>query len=622
MGVTRLTRNSGVICLIETSVCLWVSSCSVSQSPSGPIPILTTPILATVPAYTAENFLVPPVYAVLKYQGSDSTVYSDYSDSILLKAYSDTKCTTAAKGTLTIPANPLSLSSGIAQFSTINFALPDAQEQLVYLGASLSSGGLSICGPAVAVLQHFNKPYGMLAVAAPNAAGLAATGTGIVNEGKGIAVDSSGRYVVAGTSKNSSGGTEVGVWRYLSSGSLDTTFAGTGFIHFGAPGSTTDGVAGGSGAAMAESVVELKIDSNGKYVILGTSAEAGTGGVETVVWRVSPDGTFDGSFGQAGVFRTGATGLTGRVSANTLSDRATAMALDSAGRWVVVGESKNIQGEIEAFAIRLSGAGVLDTSFGTSGVFRSAGAAGGKADRAFGLDLESTSTIWVVGSSEAAAGGVQMALWKISSSGTAVTSWGSGGGVLLSGVTGAAGAGGSSLSDIGKRVKVDSNGKLVVAGTSKNSLGGVELALWRAGSSGFDTSFSSSGSVHFSSSKGAAGATGAEVNEQVNSLFLDTTSKRYVVSGSSANASGGRQAVLWRVKVDGTLDAEFNTSGSVLSIATGISGDMLAATIQDQISYSVQDPVGTYVSVGKTKSASGNTQLGIWRHLSNGIPDF
>lgn len=612
----------GLIFLFGTGICLSPLSCSVSQSPSGPIPILTTPILATVPAFTAENFLVPPVYAVLKYQGSDSSVYTDYADTVLLKAFSDTKCTSAAKGTLTLPTNPIPLTSGIAQFSTITFTLPDAQEQVIYLGASLTSGGLSICGPAVTVLQHFNKPYGMLAVAAPNASGSTATATGIVNEGRSVAQDSSGRYVVAGVSKTSLGGTEVGLWRYLSSGSLDTTFTGTGFIHFGAPGSSA-GVAGATGSAVAESVVELKIDSNGKYVILGTSAEAGTGGVETVMWRVSADGTFDGSFGQVGVFRSGTTGLTGRLAADTLSDRASAMAQDSSGRWIIVGESKNAKGETEAFAIRVSGAGILDTGFGSNGVFRSAGAAGGNFDRALGVDVDSSGNIWIVGSSNSSGGGTQMALWKLSSAGAADQSFGAGTGVLLSGVTGAAGGGGAGLLDVGRRIKVDSSGKLVIAGTSKNSLGGTELALWRVSqTTGFDTTFSASGSVHFSASKGAAGASGVSVNEQVSSLFLDSNNKRYVISGSSANASGGIQAVLWRIKTDGTLDPDFNTSGSVLSIATGISGDMLAATIQDSILYSVQDAVGTYVSVGKTKSANGNVLLAVWRHLPNGIQDF
>jgi len=50
------------------------------------------------------------------------------------------------------------------------------------------------------------------------------------DQGWTVNVDSNGRYVVQGYCKNSFGGYEVPIWRYLPEGTLDTSFGGKGYV--------------------------------------------------------------------------------------------------------------------------------------------------------------------------------------------------------------------------------------------------------------------------------------------------------------------------------------------------------------------------------------------------------
>ena len=63
---------------------------------------------------------------------------------------------------------------------------------------------------------------------------------GATDTGRGIALDSLGRIIVGGSGQSSGVDDEMIVWRYDSSGAIDTTF-GTGgvVIHAGAAGTTT-----------------------------------------------------------------------------------------------------------------------------------------------------------------------------------------------------------------------------------------------------------------------------------------------------------------------------------------------------------------------------------------------
>jgi uncharacterized delta-60 repeat protein len=172
-------------------------------------------------------------------------------------------------------------------------------------------------------------------------------------------------------------------------------------------------------------------------------------------------------------------------------------------------------------------------------------------------------------------------------------------------------------------VQIDASDSIVITGSSKNPAGGTEMAMWRYLSSGsLDTSFAATGALHFGSTQGAAGATGASENDVGLSFAIDTRYGFYIVTGPSVNASGGTQGALWRYTTSGTLDTTLNAVGTAVTLPVGAAGGKTAATVLDQTNFLQLDAYGTYIVVGSTKNSSGGTELAIWRYLIVGLPDF
>jgi uncharacterized delta-60 repeat protein len=156
----------------------------------------------------------------------------------------------------------------------------------------------------------------------------------------GATVQSDGKIVVVGGVPSSSGFTVPAVLRFLSTGSLDGTFASNGI--FVLPNSF------GSYAAVA-------IQSDGR-ILAGT----GGGGVNGEVDRLTTTGHLDSSFGSSGR-------VTFRL--NTL----TAMALQPDGR--ILASLQPVVGG-PGRVVRLMAGGSTDTSFGTNGFAFPPGGAG------------------------------------------------------------------------------------------------------------------------------------------------------------------------------------------------------------------------------------------------------
>ncbi|NTV72538.1 MAG: hypothetical protein HGA71_20675, partial [Azonexaceae bacterium] len=53
--------------------------------------------------------------------------------------------------------------------------------------------------------------------------------------GYGFSIDSSGRIISVGYSKNATGNYDLAIWRYNSDGTPDTTFGGDGAVNYGFP---------------------------------------------------------------------------------------------------------------------------------------------------------------------------------------------------------------------------------------------------------------------------------------------------------------------------------------------------------------------------------------------------
>ncbi|HEV2292459.1 MAG TPA: RHS repeat-associated core domain-containing protein [Tepidisphaeraceae bacterium] len=161
---------------------------------------------------------------------------------------------------------------------------------------------------------------------------------GGTEEGLELALDSSGRAVVAG--KTNAGTGDVLVMRLTTGGALDTTFSGDGKL-------TTDLGASNDDASA------IVIDSSGRILVAGFGAVSGN--YNFAVVRYLSDGSLDTNFDTDGK---------AYVDFGGGIDYGEDLLLDSSGRLVLVGSSGN--GADFAVA-RLSSNGSLDTSFDGDG---------------------------------------------------------------------------------------------------------------------------------------------------------------------------------------------------------------------------------------------------------------
>jgi uncharacterized delta-60 repeat protein len=181
-----------------------------------------------------------------------------------------------------------------------------------------------------------------------------------------VALDSMGRIVVAGTRGS---GSEIGfaVARYRTNGKLDHSFGGDGKVNTRLRGNAT-----------ANSVT---CDPRNRIVV------AGTNGGGFAIARYRPNGKLDRSFGEGGKVTTGFRPETG----------ANAVAIDPGGRIVVAGSASDLDGFYSDFALARYGPnGSLDPSFGTGGKVITD--LGGE-DSANALAIESGGRIVAVGDS-------------------------------------------------------------------------------------------------------------------------------------------------------------------------------------------------------------------------------
>jgi uncharacterized delta-60 repeat protein len=175
--------------------------------------------------------------------------------------------------------------------------------------------------------------------------------------GRGVAIDGAGRIVVTGLWYDPcapKGSYELAVARYLSDGSLDSSFgvAGDGLVRIA--------FGGGTGSTGGGRTILLQPD--GKIVIVGEGMPARRSNPMPVVVRLTQSGQLDTSFGTNGItWISPGTGYWGGYfnSATLQSDGK----IVAAGMVMVTSVGQTRRG----FIARLKSDGTLDTSFGSMG---------------------------------------------------------------------------------------------------------------------------------------------------------------------------------------------------------------------------------------------------------------
>ncbi len=156
-----------------------------------------------------------------------------------------------------------------------------------------------------------------------------------------IVVQSDGRPVVAAQIGNN-----FGLVRYNSAGAVDSSFGVFAAPGLGTPGNTVTNAR----------VNALTIQPDGRIVAVGSLLNTG----QLTIARFNTNGALDTSFANAGQFTPGIFSGSGQANA---------VAVDSAGRIVVAGQTRDVpSGNFRFTVLRLTPAGQFDPSFGAAGV--------------------------------------------------------------------------------------------------------------------------------------------------------------------------------------------------------------------------------------------------------------
>jgi len=159
------------------------------------------------------------------------------------------------------------------------------------------------------------------------------------NGSVGLAIQSNGKIVMAGYMSN---GTDLdfAIYRFLSNGSLDTTFNGDGKVNIN------------FGAGRQDYASDLLLQSDGKIVIVGSTGDANYDNNNFAIARLNAGGSLDTTFSGDGK----------QITNFGADDYAYGVALQSDGKIVVAGE-KDIP-NLNSFALaRYNSDGTPDASF-------------------------------------------------------------------------------------------------------------------------------------------------------------------------------------------------------------------------------------------------------------------
>ena len=379
-----------------------------------------------------------------------------------------------------------------------------------------------------------------------------AVGGGSSDEINALAIQATGEIIAAGFSfgvdnvKNK----DFALARYTTDGVLDASF--------GISGRVTTSISGSPNTA-DDVINAIALQADGKIVVGGSAFQGNVGASDDfALARYLPDGSLDTTFG------SGANGIVTRI--NTASDEViNGLALQNDQKIVVAGTA--FTGVNHNFIVgRYNANGTLDTSFDSDGIVTTPIGAGSSFSEAMVIEHNDTNTVLddkiiLAGSAEMLVAGngedeeettLDFALVRYNADGSLDTGFGVNGIV-----TTPVGSG----HDFAETVIIQSDGKLLVAGSVFSDEAPEQFALVRYNADGgLDTAFGNNGIVMT-----PLGNTELRRNAQAFALAIQPSDGKIVVGGFSFATLTGRDFTLVRYNTDGTLDTGFGVAGIEIS---------------------------------------------------------
>ncbi len=384
-----------------------------------------------------------------------------------------------------------------------------------------------------------------------------------------VAYQADGKVLVVGSSNPSS--TDFAIIRYNVDGSLDASFGdgGVATIDFGGNSDVAQGVA---------------IDSLGRILVAGYTAQGGATGFDFGVARLTSDGALDTTFDGDGKQT---------IDFGGTLDFGFGVAVDSQDNVVVAGQTS--KGGVGNFGVaRLTSTGALDTSFGGDG--KQLIDFGGTDDIAYSVVVDRRDYIVVAGlTAQGGATGIDFGVARLTNAGALDPNFDRDGKQTID-------FGGTT--DYGYSVAVDIQDNVLVAGQTLQGATGYDFGVARLSSTGaLDTSFDSDGkqTIDF-------GGT----SDYGRSIAVDSQDN-VLVAGQTLQGATGYDFGVARLTSFGALDFAFDGDGkqTVDFGGTTDQGSSVAVDSQDKV-----------LVVGQTYqgNATGN-DFGVARLTSAGILD-
>ena len=296
--------------------------------------------------------------------------------------------------------------------------------------------------------------------------GKVTTAIGSYDSGSSVTLQADGKILVAGScfiGNNTVGHYEVGLLRYLSDGSLDTTFSSDGKVS----------TAIGTGNSFGKSVA---VQADGKILVAGYCRSAI--GYDFSLIRYNADGSLDNNFSSDGKVTT---------TIGSGNNEAYGIVIQGDGKIVLAGRSSDTPGGFTDFSVvRYNTDGSLDTSF--SGDGKVTAAIGTSIDDGYSLALQVDGKILVAGNSWSASDfHHEFAVARFNTDGSPDVSFSDDGKV-----TTPAAAGG----EFATSIAAQANGQIVVAGRT-GYYGKYDFSLVRYNSDGsLNVNFDSVGALN------------------------------------------------------------------------------------------------------------------------------
>ncbi|MCG3165513.1 MAG: hypothetical protein POELPBGB_01281 [Bacteroidia bacterium] len=303
-------------------------------------------------------------------------------------------------------------------------------------------------------------------------------------------------------------------YSFAQDGSLDLTF-------------DTDGRVTTSLGTFDDAARSMALQSDGKILVAGHSY--GNSDYDFAVVRYNSDGSLDNTFGTGGIVTT---------PIGSGDDFAKSIAIQSDGKIVVAGYSYN--GTIDVMALaRYNTNGTLDNTFDGNGTLTTV--EGIYAEYAQSVAIQSDGKIVVAGGMDNL-GGMDVRVARYNTDGSLDNTFDTDG-LVLTAVT-------ANYSDYANAVKIQSDGKIVVAGFSNSGLHADYMLLRYNTDGSLDNTFDSDGIV--------TNAIWGTTNEYANALAIQDDGK-LLVTGNTGNSY--YDFVTLRYNTDGSLDATFDNDG-------------------------------------------------------------